>query len=897
VPGVDGARWLETGAVVGAYTIDRLIGTGGMAEVYRAHDTRLGRDVAIKVLPQAFTADPERVARIEREARLLAALNHPNIAHIYDVEKSPGTYALVMELVEGPTLADRIARGPIPVDEALGISKQVAEALEAAHEQGIIHRDLKPANVKVRLDGTVKVLDFGLAKALEPMPAGGIDPTASPTVTSPAMMTGVGVLLGTAAYMSPEQARGLPVDKRTDIWAFGCVLYEMLAGRHVFEGEDVAEILGAVLKTEPDWKRLPRNVPLSVQRLLRLCLEKNPRNRRSDASDVRIDIEHALKEAESAATPSASVPRRGGLAWIAAAIIACSALTGFATWWAVQPAAPRVVRTAIPAAGPATLGVHGRDRDLVITPDGRRIIYRGTANEVFVRALDQEQPTVLTDLAVPRGLFASPDGQWVGFFDTITQLKKVAITGGPAVLITVADADPRGATWGADNTLVYATLNRLTGLLRVPAVGGTPTVLTKPDQRRGEDHFWPEFLPGGEAILFSIMPAETTGESQIAVLDLATGTSKVVLRGGSHATYVPTGHLVYGVNGTVRAVPFDLNRLEVVGTPVPVIDDVVMTSTGAVDLSVALDGTLAYATGRTINADARILVWVDRRGREEPIAAPARSYGYPRLAPDGRRVAIELDNQIWMYDLVRATLTRSTFEGSINNNPTWTPDGRRIAFFSTKEGPQNVFWQMSDGSGGLERLTSSQNTQVPKSFSADGTLLAFHEISLATRRDVWVLSMTDRKPRPFLQTPAIEGAPSFSPDGRWIGYVSDESGRPEIYVQPFPGPGGKWQVSTGGGTEPVWSSDGREIFYRNGRRMMAVPVTASSGFSPGTPVPLFEGDYEVSAFPLTGVAYDVTRDRQRFLMVKATAAAQAAPAQINVVQNWDQELKRLVPTR
>ncbi len=550
---------------------------------------------------------------------------------------------------------------------------------------------------------------------------------------------------------------------------------------------------------------------------------------------------------------------------------------------------------AIPASGPTALGIDGRDRDLAITPDGRHIIYRGPTNELFVRAVDEGQPSVLPGPGQPRGVFASPDSQWIGFYEHGTQLKKVAVTGGPAVVITLVDSDPRGGTWGPDGTIVYATSAVATGLQRVSAAGGQSTVLTKPDVQRGEDHFWPEFLPGGRAILYSVVTA-ARGESQIAVLDLATGTSKVVLRGGSHATYVSTGHLVYGVNGTVRAVPFDLNRLEVVGTPVTVLEDVVMASTGAVDLSVALDGTLTYAAGRTIDGDARNLVWVDRQGREEPIAAPARSYGYVRLAPDGRRVAVELDAQIWLYDLARATLTRSTFDGVVNSNPTWTPDGRRIAFFSTKEGPQNLFWQMSDGSGGLERLTSSENTQVPKSFSADGTLLAFHEISPVTRRDVWVLSMTDRKPRPFVQTPAIEGAPSFSPDGRWIGYVSDESGRPEIYVQPFPGPGGKWQVSTDGGTEPAWSSDGREIFYRNGRRMMAVPVTTSGGFSPGTPVALFEGDYEASTFPLTGVAYDVTRDRQRFLMVKAIAPAQSAPAQINVVLNWFEELKRLVPT-
>ena len=887
---------LTAGTRLGPYEIIGTLGAGGMGEVYRATDTNLKRAVAVKVLPASVAADRERLARFQREAEVLASLNHPNIAAIYGLERSDGITALVMELVEGPTLADRIAQGAIPVDEALPIARQIAEALEAAHEQGIIHRDLKPANIKVRPDGTVKVLDFGLAKALEPISGTRIDATASPTITSPAMMTGIGVLLGTAAYMSPEQARGKAVDKRSDIWAFGAVLFEMLTGRPVFEGEDVAEILGAVLKTEPDWKRLPRNVPPSVHRLLQLCLEKSPRNRRSDASDVRIDVEHALKEPQTAVVPSASVPRRPRLAWMAAAIIACAAFSGVATWWVVQPAVLRVVRMAIPAAGPAALGIDGRDRDLTITPDGRRVIYRGTTNQVFVRALDEEQPTVLTGLGVPRGLFASPDSEWIGFFDSGIQLRKVAITGGSAELITIVEGEPRGATWGSDDTIVYATNQTSTGLRRVPAAGGKPTLLTKPDLQRGEDHLWPEFLPGGGAVLFSIVPTAATGESQIGVLDLASGTSKVVLRGGSHATYVPTGHLVYGVNGTVRAVPFDLTRLEVVGTPVTVLDDVVMTNTGAVDLSVAFDGTLAYAAGRTIDANARVLVWVDRRGREEPIAASARSYGYPRLAPDGRRVAIELDNQIWVYDIARATLTRSTFEGAVNQNPTWTPDGRRIAFFSTREGPLNLFWQMSDGSGGLERLTSSENTQVPKSFSRDGSLLAFHEVSPVTRRDIWVLSMTDRKPHPFLQTPAIEGAPSFSPDGRWIGYVSDESGRPEIYVQPFPGPGRKWQVSTEGGTEPVWSSDGREIFYRNGRRMMAVPVTTSDGFSPGTPVALFEGDYEASAFPLTGVAYDVTRDRQRFMMVKAIPPAPSAPPQINVVLNWFEELKRLVPT-
>jgi serine/threonine-protein kinase len=486
---------LGPGKRLGPYTITASLGAGGMGEVYRAVDTNLSRQVAIKVLPDGFTDDRDRLARFEREAKTLAALNHPNIAAIYGLEKIDGIRALVMELVEGPTLAQRIAQGPMPVDDALRIAKQIAEALEAAHEQGIIHRDVKPANIKVRPDGAVKVLDFGLAKALEPVAAGG-DATASPTITSPAMMTGVGMLLGTAAYMSPEQARGKAVDRRSDIWAFGCVLFEMLTGKRAFAGGEVSDVLANVLTMEPDWKQLPA-VPPSIQRLLRLCLEKNPRNRRSDASDVRIDVEYALKDQETAGTPSSPTVRRGWRwAAIAVASAACAALAGVAIWWVAQPAAPRVVRLAIPAAGPAVLGIDGRDRDLAMTPDGNRIIYRGRNNELFVRALDNERPSVLTGLGVPRGLFASPDNQWIGFYDTPITLKKVAITGGPAVLIAVVDGDPRGSTWGPDDTIVYATSALLTGLQRVPAAGGEPTPLTKPDPQRGEDHFWPEFLPG-----------------------------------------------------------------------------------------------------------------------------------------------------------------------------------------------------------------------------------------------------------------------------------------------------------------------------------------------------------------------------------------------------------------
>ena len=766
------------------------LGIGGMGEVYRARDSTLARDVAIKILPRPFTTDPERRARFDREARLLASLNHPHIGAIYGVEDMDGTPALILELIDGDTLADRLERGPIAISEVLNIARQIADALEAAHEKGIIHRDLKPANIKITADGVVKVLDFGLAKAASE-DASGPDLKQSPNTIG---STRDGAIRGTAAYMSPEQARGKPVDKRTDLWAFGCVLYEMLTSRPAFAGETISDTIARILERDPDWRALPAATPPSVTRLLRRCLSKDPKRRLHDIGDARIEIEDALSDAalipaESAAVdrPPVRLPRAMTVVTLVVALIAVVALTWYVrTARQTQTAPPRISRMPIASSGTAAVAPNGA-RSLTITPDGARVVYVGNnGRQLFVRPLDQLDPTAITTGAAPLNwVFVSPDGQWVGFDEGGT-LRKVALTGGPAVtILNTGLGTSSGATWTPDDTIIFATPDPNTGLQRVSAGGGEATVLTRPAPARGElDHVWPEMLPGGRALLYTIIA--TTGgpdAAQVALLDLTTGTPRVLMRGGSHAHYIPTGHLVYTAGGTLRAIRFDLARLETRGTAVTVLPRLVTKPQGAGEFVVAADGTLAYVDAADFAAAATTLVWVDRQGREELLAAPPSSYMHPRLSPDGMRLAVATGGQgsgnIWVWDLARQKLSQMTFDSQVDHSPVWTPDGRRLLFFSPSR-DAGLFWQPADGTGAAERL----DTGLPSAVTPDGKHVIFH---VGVANDLMMLALDGtRHIEPLIQTSANERNGVVSPDGRWLAYESDSSGRFEIYVKPFP---------------------------------------------------------------------------------------------------------------
>jgi Tol biopolymer transport system component len=894
---------LAAGTKLGSYEVAAQIGAGGMGEVYQAHDTKLGRDVAIKVLPEAFAHDPERLSRFQREAKMLAALNHPNIATIHGLEQSGGTSYLVMELVSGETLAERVKVGPLAIEEALRIAVQIAEALEAAHEKSIIHRDLKPANVKVTPESKVKVLDFGLAKAFAG-DTGNDDPSNSPTLSAAATMQGT--ILGTAAYMSPEQARAKAVDKRTDIWAFGCVLYELLAGRQAFQGETTTEILAAVLRGEPDWQALPETTPFSIRALLRRCLQKEMNKRARDAGDARIEIEEALAAPVTAElTTTAPTKRFRTLGWRAlifglSAVLLGAAIAGLAVWNLKPAPAPTlqpVTRTVINLPSGQQLAGLENGPAVVLSPDGTRLAYsafQGGNQQLYLRALDSVEATPIPGTEGAMNPFFSPDSQWLGFFAD-GKLKKVSVSGGAAVTLAVA-SNPGGASWGSQGIIAFAP-TQVGALQQMQEAGGTPQPLTH-FEKADATHRWPEFLPGGRALLFAAAPNSINFSiGQIAVQLVGTGERRNLIQAGMSPRYAPSGHLIYAQGGSLMAVPFDPQRLATTGTAIPVVEGVLQSPfSGAVQYSFSNSGSLVYISGGLQSAQNR-LVWVNRKGIEQPLAAPPRAYLNPRLSPDGRRVGVtitEQDSHIWTYDL-RETFTRLTFEGNANNGAVWTPDGKRITFSTNpKGGPLNIYWLLADGSGGLERLTTSQYLNAPMSWSPDGKLLAFFEVNPTTQRDIWVLRMSDRKLLPFLQTPFNEAVPRFSPDGRWLAYISDESGRYEIYVQSYPGPGGKWQISTEGGTEPAWNGNGRELFYRNGDKMMAVDITTQPGFAAGTPRMLFEGRYERAPFPSTN--YDVSPDGQRFLMLKPNESADAAPTQINVVLNWFEELKRRVPT-
>ena len=724
---------------IGRYDVTALLGEGGMGQVWQVTDTQLNRQVALKILPDAFADDPDRLARFKREAQILASLNHPNIAAIYGIEEAEGTRALVLELVEGPTLADRIGKGAIPLDEALPIAKQIAEALEAAHEAGVIHRDLKPANIKVREDGTVKVLDFGLAKALEPDPASAAAAN-SPTISLTAAATQMGMVMGTAAYMSPEQARGKPVDKRADVWAFGVVLYEMLTGGRAFTAEDVSLTLARVLDREPEWKALDAELPPALLVFLRRCLQKDPRERIRDIGDVRL----ALAGAFDMPAPPVDIPKPAATVqplrlWqrpvpaLAVALLLV-AIAGIAVWSVTRPPAGSLARFVVVTPPDGPLNTASPSSDVAISPDGAQIVYlSGTGNtrQLYVRPVDQLAATPLRGTEGGDAPFFSPNGESVGFREGST-LKRVSILGGPAVTIADVGRPVRGASWGPDDSIVFAT-TASKGLLRIRSVGGESEVLTTVDPEQGEtDHWWPAVLPNGKGVLFTAWSGSDAG-SRIAVVSTETGQVTYLLPGGSNPRYSPTGHLVYGVGGTLRAVGFDAERLALTSdNPVPVVENVSTKVTGAANFSVADNGSLVYVSGGGGAAGPqRSLVWVDREGSETPLDSPLLGYRRPRVSPDGTRVAVDVraggSVSIWIHDLGRGTEAILTTDATNDRAPLWTPDGERVLFFSDRDGG-GLFSKVVDTPGEAELvMTGREGTTYiePDAWSADGRTLVF----------------------------------------------------------------------------------------------------------------------------------------------------------------------------
>jgi serine/threonine-protein kinase len=876
-----GASCEQIGRVVSSYQLIARLGAGGMGEVYRARDARLDRDVALKLLPDAFAANADRIARFKREAQLLASLNHSHIGAIYGFEEDAGTYALVLELVEGPTLADRIAQGPLPLDEALPIAREIAEALEAAHEQRIIHRDLKPANIKLRPDGLVKVLDFGLAEAFDP---GGAAESAG--------------FAGTAAYMSPEQARGKGIDKRCDIWAFGCVFYEMLTGRRPFEGQDVAEVFAHIVEQEPDFGALPAATPTSIRRLLRRCLEKDRRKRLPDIGVARIEIDDALT------TPDEASPARVRPAWIVTAALAGALIAGVVLYARSPPAeSPPLVRASIPLEGELDFAV--QQLAFAVSPDGTRIVYRTVGGgPLRIRQLHDAQSTTIAGTEDASTPFFSPDGRWLGFFVGQT-LKKVSVTGSAVVTITtlpryVGAQGYRGAAWSDDGMIAFAPTTGA-GLFGVSDRGGEAKPLTVIDTRANEAaHRWPHFLPGGKAILYTLKAThlQSFDDAQIVLRSLETGEQHAVAQGHS-ARYLPTGHLVFARAGALYAMPFDLARLAVAGAPVKVVDGVIThPESGGAQVSISRNGTLVYAAGGSRSAE-RPLLWVDRSGVARPATDRRASYWWPRVSPDGQRIAVVIDaafSKIWILDAERGTLARASQLAGDQDRAVWMPDGVHVTFGidMTGRGEVSLLSHRFDGTGSGRLLFEGPKSPTPLGWSPDGRKLLFRQTGATTAEDVWLYSIDDRTTTPFLQGPANETSASFSPDGRWVAYVSDESGAAQVYVRPVHGPG-RSQVSVSGGTAPVWDRGGRELFFAKGDTLFAAPVTLGETFSSGAVQRLFSGPYTFDVLAvnyLQTVNYDVAPDGQRFLVPGNQAPA---PHQLELVLNWFEDLNRLVP--
>jgi Tol biopolymer transport system component len=892
---------LAPGTRLGPYEIVAPLGAGGMGEVYRARDTNLGRDVALKTLPDSVAHDAERLARFRREAQVLAALNHPHIAGIYGLEEANSQRFLVLELVDGETLEARIQRGALPIDEALTIAREIAEALEAAHEKGIIHRDLKPANIALTANDRVKVLDFGLAKPSEALAGtGGVDALNSPTITSPAM-TALGVILGTAAYMSPEQARGRAADKRTDVWAFGCVLFEMLTGKRAFSGDDVSDTVAAVLKSAPDWKLLPPSLPPAVRLLLEGCLEKNHCERISDFSTARF----ALKPS-STASPDVTVQTRpaqstAGVAFLVLAAVAAGA--GLAI--GLQPRQPTphlpVTRFAIPEPEGKQLTLPRRV--MAVSPDGTRIVY-GAGGQLYLRSLAnvESRPIPGADPSIEPAF--SPDGESIVFWAE-PGLKKIAVTGGTSVGVCVTAPAPFGIDW-TDSGIVFVQPG--VAIMRVSANGGTPTTLVPLSMADGLAQ-GPQLLPDGDTLLFTLaQPTPSTtlwDKARVVAHSIKSGRRTTIVERASDARYLPTGHLLYVVEGTMMAAQFDLNRMQITSGAVPVVEGIrrsAPSAGGAAQYSVSNTGVLAYVPG-PIRAGEENIFLHDRKGGMTPLKLPRGSYSYPRVSRDGKWLAFETTDGknavISLYELTGASsVRRLTFRGN-NRFPIWSADGKHVAFQSDRDGDLGVFWQPVSG-GTAERLTRPEPgiAHVPESWSPRDDVFLF-SVTKGSETSLWTFSMRNRKAARFadVTSTSVPTNAIFHPEGTWVAYQSGDSvaaAEAITYVQPFPPTGEKYEIARGG--RPLWSADGKELFFVPAPSQFAavsVRTEPAFAFTPPVAIPRRFG----LAPPANPRPYDIMPDG-RFVIVDATdAMGEQRTSQIEVVLNWHEELKRLVPTK
>jgi len=871
---------------LGPYEIVSRIGAGGMGEVWRARDTRLDRSVAIKVLSTDFAGHAELRARFDREARTISQLNHPNICTLYDVGHEDGIDFLVMELLEGDTLADRIEKGPLPLPDLLRYGAQIADALARAHRQSITHRDLKPANVMITKSGA-KLLDFGLAKTLtaaRPVPSY-VDATQQKPLTQE------GTVLGTFQYMAPEQLAGDEADARTDIFAFGALLYEMATGARAFTGKTRTSLVANIIAVNPrPISELQPLTPPSLERLIQRCLAKDPDDRWQSAADVSEELRWIAQSAPTS-LPHAiqKAPRRRTMALTAGALLAGLTIGALAVWQAREEERSAVIRFAIPAAADAPIVSSGQTV-VAISPDGLRIVYRAESRggaKLFLRRLSEFTSRPIEGTERVGSFTFSPDGKSLAFIAD-QKLKRVSLDGGVPVTLLDQAYGAIGIDWYEDT--IYYPYQFSGGIYGLPASGGKPSLVLKTDAtRQMRAVLWPQMIRNGEAILATAWNNTSFDEAKIVVHSLKTGKTEVVLENATCARYVPSGHILFGRGDSLFAIAFDLESLRPAGPALPVINGITNgNQNGEYQYATSADGSLVYVPGARINNN-RHLLWVDAKGEKSIVPTP-RPYAEPTLSPDGRTIAVTLETStfdIWQLDLDRDAVTRVSFGGD-DASPVWTPDGQRIIWRSSRSGANNLYWAAADGSTGERRLTNSPRNQFPSDVSADGTKLLISEDSLSTRGDITILSLAaDHKPEAFLQTQFDEGSGKFSPDSKWILYRSDESGRPESYIRPYPGPGGKWQVSTGGSESAEWSRDGRSIIYRQGTRFFRVPLEMLPRVRPGSPQLILDrpgipiGDWEFH--------------EDRFLRIKEEKVASAP--HLYVVVNWFEELKSRFRTK